>query len=83
MNPKDISEEPQFNIGDLVAYIYSDISKTHPRVGLVIAYFKVEYDVPEETAFLDYFYEYDILWIGEKYSSVMFEMFLEKYQHDK
>ena len=82
MNPNNISEEPKFNVGDLVTYIYSSSCDTHPRVGMVISFFKVEYPLPEESPFLDYFYEYDILWVGKNYASVMFEMFLEKYEPD-
>ncbi len=81
MSLKNISEEPKFNLGDLVTYIYSNSSDTHPRVGMVISFFKVELTLPEDAPFTDYFYEYDVLWIGSNYASVMFEMFLEKYEH--
>ena len=83
MNPNNISEEPKFNVGDLVTYIYSNSSGPYPRVGMVIGFFKVEFILPEESPFSDYFYEYDILWIGANYASVMFEMFLEKYEYEK
>ena len=83
MNQDVISEDPKFKLGDLVTYVYSNSSDTHPRVGLIIGFFKVELVIPEESPFLDYFYEYDVLWIGKKYSSIMFEMFLEKYQHEQ
>ena len=49
---------------------------------MVISFFKVEFLLPEESPFSDYFYEYDVLWVGKNYASVMFEMFLEKYEHD-
>tara|TARA_R100001443_G_scaffold66769_2_gene75755 strand:- start:1034 stop:1285 length:252 start_codon:yes stop_codon:yes gene_type:complete len=83
MNPSNTSEEPKFNIGDLVTYIYSDSSDIHPRVGLVVGLFKLEFELPEETTFTEYLYEYDIMWVGHNYASVMFEMFLEKYEHEK
>jgi hypothetical protein len=83
MNPKNTSEEPKFNLGDLVTYIYSNSSDVHPRVGMVIDFFKVDLDPLEEAPFVDYFYEYDVLWIGENYTSIMFEMFLEKYEYER
>jgi hypothetical protein len=83
MNQDNISEEPKFNIGDLVTYIYSNSSDTHPRVGMIISSFKVEFDLPEESTFADYFFEYDVLWIGKNYATVMFEMFLQKYEYEE
>ena len=83
MNQDNISEEPKFNIGDLVTYIYSNSSDTHPRVGMIVNSFKVEFDLPEESTFADYFYEYDVLWIGKNYATVMFEMFLQKYEYEE
>ena len=83
MNPNNTSEEPKFNVGDLVTYIYSSSSDVHPKVGLIISLFKVEMVLPEESPFVDYFYEYDVLWIGSSYASIMFEMFIEKYEHEK
>ena len=83
MNPNSISEEPKFNIGDLVAYVYADSSDSHPRVGLIVGFFKLEFELPEETTFTEYLYEYDVMWVGQNYASVMFEMFLEKFQDDE
>ena len=83
MNPNNTSEEPKFNVGDLVTYVYSSSSDTHPRVGLVISFFKVEMILPEESPFTDHFYEYDVMWVGANYASIMFEMFLEKYEHER
>tara|TARA_R110002012_G_scaffold272365_1_gene457876 strand:- start:383 stop:634 length:252 start_codon:yes stop_codon:yes gene_type:complete len=83
MNPSNISEEPKFNVGDLVTYIYSSSCDTHPRVGLIIGFFKVEMILAEESPFTDHFYEYDVMWVGENYASIMFEMFLEKYEHEE
>jgi hypothetical protein len=83
MNPSNTLEEPRFNVGDLVTYIYSSSCDIHPRVGLIIGFFKVEIALPEESPFVDYIYEYDVMWVGTNYASVMFEMFLEKYEHEK
>ena len=83
MNLKNTSDEPKFHVGDLVTYIYSSSSDKQPRIGIVIGFFKVEFILPEESPFTDYFYEYDVLWIGANYASIMFEMFLEKYEYEK
>jgi len=44
---------------------------------------KVDIQLPEEAEFLDHFYEYDVLWARRGYTSIMFEMFIEKYEYEK
>ena len=83
MNQNNTSEESKFNIGDLVIYVYQDSSNKQPEIGLVLEVIKVDYDLPEESIFAEHFYEYDIMWCNKGYSSVMFEMFLAKYEHEK
>ena len=82
-NPSSTSEEPEFNIGDLVCYLYRDFSDREPDIGLITAVVKVDIQLPEEAEFLDYFYEYDVLWARRGYTSIMFEMFIEKYEYEK
>ena len=81
-SPKNLSstsEEPKFSVGDLVSYIYQTSTEIYPEVGLVLEVHKVDLILPEESSFA----EYDILWTGRNYTSIIFEMFIEKYEYQK
>lgn len=78
-NTSDTSEGPKFKVGDLVYYVYRSSDDPLPDIGLVIEVSKIEFVLPEESSFIDHFYEYDILWTNRGYATLMFEMFLEKY----
>ena len=82
-NPNSTSEEPKFGVGDLVCYIYQSSTEIYPEVGLVLEVHKVDLILPEESTFAEILYEYDVLWTGRNYTSIMFEMFIEKYQYEK
>tara|TARA_R110000824_G_C14792073_1_gene633411 strand:- start:5 stop:274 length:270 start_codon:yes stop_codon:yes gene_type:complete len=85
-SPKNLSstsEEPKFSVGDLVSYIYQTSTEIYPEVGLVLEVHKVDLILPEESSFAEILYEYDILWTGRNYTSIIFEMFIEKYEYQK
>ena len=82
-NVKNTSLDPEFEIGDLVCYIYQTSSDLNPQIGLVMQVNKVEISLIEESQFVEHYYEYDVLWTNQTHVSVMFEMFLKKYEYQK
>ena len=81
MTVENTLQNAKFKIGDLVEYVYYTMDSQFPRLGIVVNLIKMDFQIPEEPNFMEYFYEYEVLWVGDAHPVLVFEMFIEKYHN--